>query len=884
MAGVVLEAGTDVPVPGAAVTLSGGSWTISDSLGRFEVKVSSPDRMLTITSLGYKTLRAGPAPDGIYRLQPDIQAIDEVVITATEDHGLTATTRIREDAISHIQPSSFADLLELLPGGRARDPGFSRPQLINLRSANALSNANYATSALGTRFLIDGRPVGNDANLQATPAWSALGSSFVNCGTDMRTLTTEDIESVDVVRGIASVAYGDLTSGLIKITRRKGGRDLRARFKADMKSKLFYVGKDFEWGTVDKFTMNASLNFLDSRADPRNLRQNYKRLTGSWRLGKTWTCGETFTKVLNASFDYTGSFDRQKSDRDLDEGDMGPVETYRSDYNSFSFSTDFILSAKSEESLFRSFRATTSWTGSHDLIDRWKHVVNGTQEPISVATEPGAHDAVILPAVYDATLQVDGRPFYAYVNLVASFRAGIHNIMTGCDWNMDKNFGDGTRFDPERPLSGGAAVRPRPYHAIPANHQLSFYAEENASRDFGSFSLEWMLGLRATAMAGAGKEYSLDRRPYLDPRANLRLEMPRLVLGDYRFEWGMFGGAGAHTKFPTMDMLYPEPLYGDLIQLNYWPVEENLRRVNLLVYRIDPTNPDVGAARNLKIELGADASWNGFSFSVDCFREDMKSGFRTGSEYLSVISTDYDESAIDKSSLTGPPALEGLPFVMDTTLVSYGKPVNGSRTLKQGVEFTFASKRIRALHTRITASGAWFLTKYMNSIPEYFRPHVIIDNEPYPYIGLYEKDDGYLYESFNTNLMFDTQIPRLGLIFSTSFQALWFTGHRSMPDDKYPVSYIDKKLESHPFTEADAADGVKGHMVREYTPSLYRYEREPFSMNINLKVMKKLYHDKVSCSLFVNRIFNVTPDYHRNGVLVRRNVTPYFGLELDFRL
>ena len=46
----------------------------------------------------------------------------------------------------------------------------------------------------------------------------------------------------------------------------------------------------------------------------------------------------------------------------------------------------------------------------------------------------------------------------------------------------------------------------------------------------------------------------------------------------------------------------------------------------------------------------------------------------------------------------------------------------------------------------------------------------------------------------------------------------------------------------------------------------------------------KLYRDKVSCSLYVNKIFDVTPDYHRNGALVRRSVTPYFGMELDFRI
>ena len=44
--------------------------------------------------------------------------------------------------------------------------------------------------------------------------YSNYGSTFVNSGVDMRSVSTDDIESVEVVRGIPSVEYGDLTSGM----------------------------------------------------------------------------------------------------------------------------------------------------------------------------------------------------------------------------------------------------------------------------------------------------------------------------------------------------------------------------------------------------------------------------------------------------------------------------------------------------------------------------------------------------------------------------------------------------------------------------------------------------------------------------------------------
>ncbi len=880
--GTVVDSGEGSPVIGAAVSVGGNIWSITDTLGHFTLKVGKVSP-ITITSLGYKSLTTESRPDGVYRLEADIAVLSEVIVTAQENHGLTSSSRIGEDAISHIQPSSFADVLELLPGGRASDPALSSPQIINLRAAGSLSG-NYATSALGTSFLVDGKPIGNNANLQYSPAYSSLGGDYVNLGTDMRTISTEDIESVDVVRGIASVQYGDLTSGLIKINRKKGSNDLRARFKADMKSKLLYGGKGFEWGTTDKITLNASLNYLDSQADPRNSRQNWKRVTASLRGGMVTNSSDKWRTSANLSLDYTGSFDDVKSDKDLDTFGGGPVETYKSTYNKFALGADYSISSKDRDSFFRSLTAQLSLTLEKDLIDRWRHNAFATESPISVSREAGEFDAIMVPRTYDATLRVDGRPMYAFANVVSSFHTGIHTLKAGAEWNMDKNFGEGSIFDPSLPFNTSMSARPRAYSDIPSNHQLSAFAEQSGELPLGEFRLEWAAGLRGTMLLGAGSEYEINAKPFLDPRVNVRVNFPQVLLGGYPLKSGIYSGAGSHSKFPTMDQLYPEPIYGDIGQLNYWPTETSLRRINLLVYKVDPTNFSLSVARNLKWEIGVDADWNGCTFSVDYFTEDMTSGFRSSSEYMTVEYRRFDISGIDKSTLTGPPSLDEVPFTKDTLLTAFSRTTNGSRSLKQGVEFTFSSKRIRSLGTKITANGAYFRTRYMNSQPEYYRPSVMIAGKQYPYIGLYDKNDGTLYESLSTNLMLDTQIPSLGLIFSTSFQCQWFTGHQSMEDDPRPISYLDNKLISHPFTEESAQDGVLRLLVRDYTASLFEYTLVPFSMNVNLKVTKKLYHDKASCSLFVNRIFDVTPDYYRNEALVRRNVVPYFGMEVDFKI
>ena len=106
---------------------------------------------------------------------------------------------------------------------------------------------------------------------------------------------------------------------------------------------------------------------------------------------------------------------------------------------------------------------------------------------------------------------------------------------------------------------------------------------------------------------------------------------------------------------------------------------------------------------------------------------------------------DYDETAIDASALTGPPSLEGLPYEEKKRLALAGCTTNGSRTLKQGVEFTFSTPRIRPLATKLIVSGAYFRTDYENSEPQYISTSVVVTGgEPYPYIGLYDKEDELL--------------------------------------------------------------------------------------------------------------------------------------------
>ena len=221
---------------------------------------------------------------------------------------------------------------------------------------------------------------------------------------------------------------------------------------------------------------------------------------------------------------------------------------------------------------------------------------------------------------------------------------------------------------------------------------------------------------------------------------------------------------------------------------------------------------------------------------------------------------------------------------MRTDLRGYSYYTNGSQTLKQGVEYTFSTKRFKSIMTRLTINGAWFRTIYRNSQVETFRPSVVIGNRQIQYVGYYDHDGGSENQMMNTNFTVDTDIPKLRLGFSVSAQCLWFTMSQQKEVSNYPTSYMDGEGVMHEWKDEDANDTYLRYLVRSYTDSNYAKYRVPFSMNVNFKVTKKLLNDRLNIALFCNKLLDYTPDYESNGITIRRHVTPYFGLEMNVKI
>jgi hypothetical protein len=902
LSGRVNDASTGEILDFATVSITGQTTqaTHSDSEGRWSVRLPAGRYIVTGSYVGYKTVSDTITLSQDYRLalelHPQTTLLTEVVVTAKEG-GLSNGSHIDRSAMEHLQPSSFSDILELLPGNISKNPNMGSANTITLRETGAMTatgattstSDDYAITSLGTAFIVDGAPINGDANLQNVPSATSSDTegkrSTVNRGVDMRTISTDNIESVEIIRGIPSAEYGNLTSGVVNIRRMSHATPVTARFKADSFSKLFSIGKGFNIGGENILSIDGG--YLDSKIDPRDNLENYKRANGSIRGNFTFK-SQSLTTKWNVGFDYTGSFDNSKVDPDLN---YNKIDEYKSTYNRYAFTSELKFYFESLKWL-RSVSFNSSASYQRDRIERRKQVAPQRASVAPTTMEEGVHDGKYLLSEYISDFVSDGQPMNVYLKLKADGTVGVgswlNNYKVGGDWSLSKNYGHGQVYDLERPLSASWTTRPRDFSEIPALQVLSFYAEDNMTLPIGGNNLNVQLGARTIQLPSLDNRYYLAGKVYVDPRLNAEWKFPAIEVGHRQLTFRLAGGYGLTTKMPTIDYLYPQAHYNDILQLNYYDVNNpaELSRVSLRTYIEDATNYELKAARNKKWEIRLGVDFGGNSLSVTYFQEKLTSGFRYSTVYQAYDYRKYDASGIDASSLTTPPSLESLPYEDTRILDGMKKVTNGSRIDKQGVEFQLNTVRWQPLRTSLIITGAWFKSRYSNSQELFATVSDVVGNQAVNdlYVGLYNMDDGRINEQFNTNFTFDTQIPRWGLVFTTSIQCMWWMKTTRLWQNGVPTSYIaasDGLL--HPYTEADRSDLYLQYLVKKYNDESFTTQTVPTAIYLNLKVTKKV-GKWLKLSAFVNRIVDYLPDYKSNGLTIRRTSDAYFGMEANINL
>ena len=483
---------------------------ITDANGHFELLHIHPGTYRIIISyLGYdsteKEIKVVGNTSDIFYLKPSNMALNEVVVTASESKRATSASIVDRTAMKHLQPSSFSDLMELVPGGKSADPQMGQANLIRIRETGKTEDI----SSLGVGFYIDGIFQNTDANLQYMPSSTSAvnATSTMSKGVDMRTIPTDNIEKVEIIRGIPSVAYGNVANGAVIIQRKTSESPLSARFKADKTSKLFSVGKGFRLDGNGRYVLNTDLSYLDSKIDPRNSVKNYTRLTASARLDGKWLWNERNIH-WNLSTDYTGSFDDAKRDKDATVKE----DSYKSDFSSFKMAGKWNLKF-SNHSWIREIHAATSVSWQWEKMRETKSVSLNRPAAIATQTETGESDGIYLPYNYVAQMEIDGKPLYVTVSArthLAFPLGGLQNRMNlGVEWNSQKTLGKGQVFDVTRPISEGLSTRPRRFKDIPGLQPFAFYAEEVLNLPVKRHKLAFTAGIRLQSLLGLDRKYEM---------------------------------------------------------------------------------------------------------------------------------------------------------------------------------------------------------------------------------------------------------------------------------------------------------------------------------------------------------------------------------------
>lgn len=880
------------------VTAKGGGReyrAYSDSQGRFSFgSIPQGHYTVDIFSIFFQTM-----PRQVH-LQRDhqldlivnkaLRTLQEFYVMGNEGkEKMTSTSVIDRKAMQHLQPSSFTDLLELLPGGRSTDPQLLSMNQIRLREAVAPSS-NYDISSLGTAFLIDGAPINTSANLQSASGFFVLDPnrprSSVNKGVDMRTLSTDQIEKVEIVRGIPSVEYGDLTSGIVKIQRRQGATPYSARMKADGFSKLFSLGKGFYIPEKD-LSLNVDLGYLNAKEDPRDNFLHYKRINASVRTQKRWSdAGHKMT--WDAALDFSGNIDNSRTDPD---NGVPQIDKYTSNNTSYSFNSRLRNEINRAGALVKAWEVSGRVGYQKDKVDitQWMQVKSASVLTNSLVE--GEHDVRYMTPSYASHMIVDGQPLTAFFKAMTTLgfkTSGIsHDLKLGIETNYSKNFGKGQLYDLDFPTTEGIPVRPRAFDSIPGMLNQSFFAEDMMTLQVGRHMLTATAGVRGMMLPGLDSRYAIANKLYLDPRVNVRWELPGIAVGYRQLKVTLGGGFGIHTKMPTLGHLYPSWQYEDIVQLNFYHNNPAYRKANAVTYIFNPANYGLHAAVNRKFELNGDFELNGHRLSLTWFNENLTSGFRDVSRYHLLSYKRYDNASVDAGNLTEPPQTSDFSYENKSRYFGYNMTANGSRLVKKGIEFQYVSRRFESINSRITVNGAWFNTDYSNSQPLYsiLSSTVLVNGEQGQYIAMYDFSGGYNQQRFNTNLTMDTYLPKLGLIVSASIQNIWFTSKQNDFNSGWPVSYTGVDGITHPFTKESQSDAaLVWFRETNYSYDDFLKNTVPMDLQGNVKVTKE-FKKKAAISMFVNRLFTYAPDYtNLNNVRVRRSgfVTPYFGMELNF--
>lgn len=912
ISGKVVDAKTGEPVIGAAVNVEDtGIWAISDENGTFFLPDIRPgDYAVQFSCLGFVDKRLSfvvkkDIPNLTIKLDQNTLALNSVVVTAERDkEGMNTSLKFGANALNHLQMSNVTDISALLPGGKTVNPDLTTDNAVSLRSGGlAAGNA-----AFGTALEVDGVRVGNNAS---------FGSMS---GTGTRNISTENVQSIEVITGVPSAEYGDLNSGMVRINTRKGLTPWNITFAVNPRTYQASASKGIDL-MKNRGVLNVSAEW--TRATQK-LSSPYTSYT---RRGFSASYSNTFKNVLKFEAGATGNIGgmNTKNDPDAYKGTWSKVR-------------DNVLRANTS----LTWLLRKSWITNLKLDASVNYNDNRSQDHAygsSASMLPAVHSELAgyyladrLPVSYFSDKVIDSKELDYAASLKYEWfkKSGkrLSKLKAGVQWKANGNVGEGEYYkDPSVAANG---YRPRPYSQYPFMHNVAAYIEEDYTFPIGKTSLQISAGLRLENLFVKDTDYK--NVSSLSPRFNAKWKISDNL--------SIRGGWGVSEKLPSFYILYPVQKYRDIQTFGFSHGDSSS-----YVYYTQPYkmlfNENLKWQKNYNAEFGIEAYFLRTSVSLVGFFNKTKNPYTYQNIYtpfsyniMSVPSgyTVPDNPEIRVDSQTGQVYMRGsneefwTPMatkVTDKTFFESQMPGNGDDIYRTGAELIVDFPEIAPIRTKFRLDANYAYTHYIdNTLNWTYRTgwsHTSLSNRSYQYVGIYANGgesgtfNGKESHSLNANLTAITHIPEARIVITCRLEMSLLSRFRNLSryqgkeyaynvnadgveaiggsiydSNNYtairPVKYMDENGDVHDFTDKEASDPAFANLIIK-SGNAYTFSQDGYGayLSANLSVTKEI-GDHVSLSFFANNFTNSRMFVTSKATGVSAIFTPAFYYGLTCRL
>ena len=894
--GFVYEQGVNgKPIPFAVVILSPSEQFATTGMdGKFEIKKVEPGKTgLKIQFVGMEPIdttidvKAGSVTKLRFVMKQSNFRLEEVTVLATQNKaGSSTASNISRQAMDHLQSSSLKDVMQLLPGVSMQNADLSKENTISIRTLSS-KNESANMNSLGTAVIVDGAPLSNNANMQSLKPGSSAG-------VDLRSLSTDNVESVEVIRGIPSVEYGDLTSGAVIVRSKAGKEPLTLRFKTNPSIYQVSASKGLDLGGKAG-NLNISGDYAYNINVPTEAYAYFQRFNFKALYSKSFS--ENFR--TNTSVDLTYGLDK----RDKNPDDQRTQRATGAKSTGIRLNTNGTYTANVGWLKTIRYNLSASYTDRHSFDEQ---LLGNAFAPYSqsyldgaiISNRPGQQVfdkdgneltniypsesdryATYLPNEYFSRYDIYGKEVNVFAKVTANFNKRWNsinnNILVGVDFKTDGNLGDGKVYDPAAPplqSAGGTAIRPRAYYDDPFINQLGIFVEDRYLHSFGERDLN--------ISAGARFDY-INGMTCLTPRINASFDViPHWLT--------LRGGFGIAAKAPVAYYIHPEDAYFDYVNFNNLgdqSVPKNEQLLLATTRMFETKNHDLEIAKNRKAEVGFDLKFKKARLSVTAYDERMKNGYGFGRDFSTFKLIEYNRYKIAQQNPGTIPTLE-LENKYNV-FASFSKPLNNIKTHNQGVEYELDFGRFSAIRTSFSVNGAWMKSKHTNG--GYSFSTLPNGNNLERHIGVYEPGkESELNEILLSTFRITHNIPRIGFVFTVSAQVTWMEkAWYEYGNDVMFIKYISYKDGNvHDFDPSMKNDPEFSYLFPAVNEKRFIVEKRFPTTMFNFLLSKEI-GDFLTASFFVNNVFNNRPLYESKknpGSFTELGIPIFFGFDLKINL